>query len=96
MMGSFWQTIDYSRFEKGGGGIFGQESLVKLLEEEGFRGCLLKLKKLPGVHIHVSICFDDDTNSGEEKQHLLNLILQSDTDKLPKEVHEHVMEELKA
>lgn len=91
MMESFWQTIDYSRFEVSNGGLFGQESLVKLLQDEyGAESCL-KLTQLPDVHIDVSACLDDRS---EEGRHLLNFVLQSDTAKLPTEVSKRVIEEL--
>jgi SAM-dependent methyltransferase len=91
MMGSFWQTIDYSRFEVGDG-LFGQESLMKLLNDDfGVENCL-KLTKLPDVYIDVSVCFGDGS---EEGKHLLNFVLQSDTAKLPTEVNKQVIEELK-
>jgi SAM-dependent methyltransferase len=93
MMGSFWQTIDYSRFEVGDG-LFGQESLMKLLNDDddfGVESCL-KLKKLPDVYIDVSVCLSDGS---EEGRHLLNFVLQSDTAKLPTEVNRQVLDELK-
>jgi histamine N-methyltransferase len=91
MMGSFWQTIDYSRFEVGDG-LFGQESLMKLLNDDFGVENFLKLLKLPDVCIDVSVCLGDGS---EEGRHLLNFVLQSDTAKLPTEVNKQVIEELK-
>lgn len=94
MMGLFWQTIDYSRFEVSNGGLFGQESLMKLIEDEfGAEKCL-KVQKLPDVHIDVSVCFVDGSKD-KDGRHLVNFVLQSDTSKLPEEVNNRVMEELK-
>ena len=74
--------------------MFGQESLIKLLEDDfGAQTRLKLLTKLPGVFIDVSVCF---VGGSEEGKHLLDFILQSDTAILPKEVNDQVLDVLRA
>jgi SAM-dependent methyltransferase len=71
-MGSFWGEIDYSHFETGSG-LFGQESMLKLVKELELEHTFLPM---PNVFIDASSV---DTP-------LLNFIMQCDTEKLPHEM----------
>jgi ubiquinone/menaquinone biosynthesis C-methylase UbiE len=86
MMGSFWGTIDYSRFEKGDG-LFGQESLLKILSEN-YKD-RFEFKALPGVYIDMRNSLNGNLDKGG--RHLLNFVLQSDTSKLPSEIESKVI-----
>eukprot|EP00934_Nitzschia_sp_Nitz4_P005078 Nitzschia sp. Nitz4//scaffold102_size76354//4862//5746//NITZ4_005622-RA/size76354-processed-gene-0.31-mRNA-1//-1//CDS//3329532219//5068//frame0 len=96
LMSAFWGTLDFSRFETEGGGLFGQESLLKLLEEN-YPDSQYSFKPLPSVYIDVSEYLSKKRKKTEDEQvapHLLNFCLQSDTSKLDEKLNLEVIAKL--